>query len=96
MRSTKGGALDPTQANSSAFPAATRPSAGSSRLDLRVFGPPHDSLLLPRAPTAGEAKYAIRTVRDVFGHQDVRTTVIYTHALDRGGPRVRKPADTPR
>jgi site-specific recombinase XerD len=33
-------------------------------------------------------------VRKLFGHQDVRTTLIYTHVLNRGGRGVRSPVDT--
>lgn len=35
----------------------------------------------------------IRTVQELLGHQDVRTTMIYTHVLNRGGRGVRIPAD---
>jgi len=41
-----------------------------------------------------EAGYNIRTVQELLGHQDVRTTMIYTHVLNRGGKGVRSPADT--
>jgi len=41
-----------------------------------------------------EAGYDIRTVLELPGHQDVRTTMIYTHVLNRGGKGVRSPADT--
>ena len=34
------------------------------------------------------------TVRELFGHKDVKTTTIYTHLLNRGGKGVRFPADT--
>ena len=41
-----------------------------------------------------EAGYDIRTVQELLGHQDVRTSMIYTHVLNRGSRGVRSPADT--
>lgn len=35
----------------------------------------------------------IRTVQELLGHTDVRTTMLYTHVLNRGGLGVRSPAD---
>ncbi len=41
-----------------------------------------------------EAGYDIRTVQALLGHKDVRTTMIYTHVLNRPGLGVRSPADS--
>ena len=41
-----------------------------------------------------ESGYDIRTVQELLGHKDVRTTMIYTHVLNRGGLGVRSPIDT--
>lgn len=40
-----------------------------------------------------EQGYDIRTVQELLGHTDVRTTMIYTHVLTKGGLAVRSPLD---
>ena len=40
-----------------------------------------------------QSGYDIRTVQELLGHKDVRTTMIYSHVLNRGGRGVKSPAD---
>ena len=63
----------------------------------------HDRTPLSPAPTVhtfpssqraqNKPKLLIRTVQELLDHSDVKTTMIYTHVLNRGPSGVQSPMD---
>ena len=45
------------------------------------------------APHLLDDGYEVRTVQELRGHKDVRTTMIYTHVLKRGRKGVKSTVD---
>jgi len=69
---------------------AVRIAAQNANVDKRVT--PH-TFRHSFATHLLESGYDIRTIQELLGHKDVKTTMIYTHVVNRGAMGVRSPLD---
>ena len=69
---------------------AVRQAALAAGLDKPVS--PH-TFRLTFAAQLLQNGYDIRTVQELLGHKDIKTTLIYTHVLQRGAGAVKSPLD---
>jgi integron integrase len=76
--------------HASAVQRAVRSAARSAGLTKRVTCHTFRHSFATHLLAAG---YDIRTVQELLGHKDIRTTMIYTPVLNRGGLAVRSPGD---
>jgi integron integrase len=76
--------------NESSLQKAVRAAAKISRINKHVS--PH-TFRHSFATHLLQNSYDIRTVQELLGHKDVKTTMIYTHVLQRGGLAVKSPLD---
>ena len=68
-------------------------ASADRQLPLGLFPGQPKPRLYDRVVQGLDDGYDIRTVQELLGHKDVKTTMVYTHVLNHGGQGVRSPLD---
>jgi integrase len=89
-RNPRWGAPSRYHLHGSVIPKAVAKAARQAGLTKRVG--PH-TMRHSFATALLEDGYDIRTVQELLGHRDVRTTMTYLHVMNRGALGVRSPMD---
>ncbi len=90
-RDPRSGVVRRHHLSESSLQKAVRQAAKQAGIDKRVT--PH-TLRHSFATHLLENGYDIRTVQELLGHKDVKTTMVYTHVLRQGRLAVRSPLDS--
>jgi len=72
---------------------AARPAKVDKHVTPHTFRHSFATHLLQNGYDIG-CSLSARTVQELLGHKDVKTTMIYTHVLQRGGLAVKSPHDS--